>query len=250
MKKNKTLLAALILAQPLVASATNRPTNDMFGVWGAVTVQGDFSILSPSYNKIKWLVMNQTRTRDDTVKLGNRFTEDLLFSQVGYQATSTSSFWMGYVHDWVDTAIPGKSSATSYAYEESRPYQDFLLNTPLNDSFRLTARTRLEERFNQTSGNVGIRPRQLLQINYALPFYKPLSLYVGDEVFWYVNQNQFGRQGFSENRATGGLSWQATKQFGLDVGYLGQYANNIYFTPGTHNTFTHNFQVNFRYRFD
>ena len=65
------------------------------------------------------------------------------------------------------------------SYQESRPYQDFLLG-----DFKLLARTRLEERINQTTGNVGIRPRQLVQISHPLPFVDGLSAYLGDEVFF------------------------------------------------------------------
>jgi len=126
------------------------------------------------------------------------------------------------------------------SYQESRPYQDFLLG-----DFKLLARTRLEERINQTTGNVGIRPRQLVQISHPLPFVDGLSAYLGDEVFFYVNQNNFGKQGFSENRVLSGLSYQFTPKVGVDLGYLGQYVDN----KTGNNLFTHNLQANFRYMF-
>ena len=106
------------------------------------------------------------------------------------------------------------------------------------------ARTRMEERVNETTGDVGYRPRQLLQVSHPLPI-KNLSAYVGDEVFFYVNKNTFGRQGFSENRVLSGLSYQITEKMGVDLGYLGQYVQ-----PQTgHYLFTHNLQANIRYRF-
>jgi hypothetical protein len=44
--------------------------------------------------------MNQTRTRDDSDQ-GTRFTENLLFTQIGYQLNKHASIWLGYVHDWI-----------------------------------------------------------------------------------------------------------------------------------------------------
>ena len=180
--------------------------------------------------------MNQSRTRDDSPQ-GSRFTENLLFSQVGYQLNDNASLALGYVHDWIHPL-------EKPAYQESRPYQDFVWNQNIGD-FKLLSRTRMEERINQTTGNTGYRPRQLLQISHPLPFMEGLSAYVGDEVFFYLNQNKFGKQGFSENRVLAGLSYQFTPQFGADLGYLGQYVDNI----SGNNLFTHNLQANLRYKF-
>ncbi|MGZ5077420.1 MAG: DUF2490 domain-containing protein, partial [Methylobacter sp.] len=96
--KNTLALSTLLLAQPLSGFAA--PTTDMDGTWGSVTFQGDFKSLSSDLDKVKWQVMNQTRTRDDSPK-GQRFTENLLFGQVGYQMNNNASFWLGYVHDWI-----------------------------------------------------------------------------------------------------------------------------------------------------
>ena len=234
--KNAVVLSTLLLAKTIPSFAVDQGTGNFFGVWGSITLQGDFKSLSPSLNKFNWLIMNQSRTRDDSPQ-GSRFTENLLFSQVGYQLTDHASFALGYVHDWIHPL-------DKTAYQESRPYQDFVWNQNIGD-FKLLSRTRMEERINQTTGNTGYRPRQLLQISHPLPFMEGLSAYVGDEVFFYLNQNKFGKQGFSENRVLAGLSYQFTPQFGADLGYLGQYVDNI----SGNNLFTHNLQANLRYRF-
>jgi hypothetical protein len=235
--KNTLILGTLLLAHSTASFAGGPGTDDMFGVWGSVILQGDLKLVSPSLDKVKWQIMNQTRTRDDSPQ-GSRFSENLLFSQVGYQFNPNGSLWVGYVHDWIDPL-------NKPSYQESRPYEDFLWNQALGGDFKLLARTRLEERINQTTGNVGIRPRQLIQISHPLPFLDGLSAYVGDEVFFYVNQNNFGKQGFSENRVLSGLSYQFTPKIGVDLGYLGQYVDN----KTGNNLFTHNLQANFRYVF-
>ena len=205
--KNTIALSALFLAQPISAFAAGQ--DNMFGVWGSVTLQGDFKALSPDLDKWHWLVLNQSRTREDSAQ-GSRFSENLLFSQVGYQLNEHASFWVGYVHDWLH---PLHKSA----FQESRPYLDFVWNQNIGD-FKLTSRTRMEDRINQTTGNEGYRARQLVQFNHPLPFMEGLSAYAGDEFMFYLNQTGFGKQGFTENRVFGGLSYQLTNHVGLDLG--------------------------------
>ena len=231
-----SVLTGLTLLCPISSIAGGPDTTDIFGVWGSLTLQGDFKALSSSGDKFKWQIMNQARTRDDSSR-GTRFTEDLIFSQIGYQYNSNASFWIGYTHDWIH---PFEKPS----FQESRPYQDFVWNQDIGD-FKLMARTRMEERINQTTGDTGYRPRQLVQFSYPMPFNKDLSLYLGDEVFFYLNKNHFGKQGFSENRVLAGMSYQFTPHLGADLGYLGQYVDNL----TGNNLFTHNLQANIRYKF-
>jgi len=228
------LLTGLLFAQ--ASSCFAIPTTDMFGSWNALTLQGDFKALSPDLDKVKWLVTNQARTRDDSAK-NSRLSENLLFAQVGYQVNPNVSFWLGYAHEWLH---PLNKSA----YQENRAYQDFVWNETTGD-FKWISRTRMEERVNATTGDVGYRPRQLLQVNYSLGFVEGLSAYVGDEVFFYVNKNKFGKKGFTENYIFSGLSYQASEHIGADLGYMGQYIDNI----KGNNLFTHNVQFNLRYQF-
>ncbi|MGR8980593.1 MAG: DUF2490 domain-containing protein [Gammaproteobacteria bacterium] len=224
--------------QSLTAFADDKTTDNMFGVWGSLTLQGDFKSFISSGDKFKWLIMDQSRTRENGPNNDSRFTENILFSQAGYQLNDNASVWLGYAHDWLHPP-PNKP-----AFQENRAYQDFLWNRSLGD-FKLTSRTRMEERINQTTGDTGYRPRQLLQISHPLPILNDLSAYAGDEVFFYLNQNNFGKRGFTENRAFGGLSYQFTTDLGVDLGYMGQYISNA----EGNNLFTHNLQANIRYHF-
>lgn len=232
--KKSTILSALLLVQPVSGFAAGQ--DDMFGVWGSLTLQGDFKALSSSLSNFKWQVMNQSRTREDSPD-GSRLTENLLFSQVGYQMNEQASLWLGYVHDWLHPL-------NKPAFQESRPYLDFIWKQHIGD-FKLTSRTRMEDRINQTTGNEGYRPRQLVQLSHPLPFMKGLSAYAGDEFMFYLNQTTWGKQGFTENRIFGGLSYQVTDSMGMDLGYMGQYIDN----PAGNNLFTHNLQANINYKF-
>ncbi|SMF97357.1 Protein of unknown function [Methylomagnum ishizawai] len=212
-------------------------TNNMAGNWDSVTLSGHFGALSPRLKDFRWQFLEQTRLRDDSPE-GFRFSENLLFSQLGYAINDHASVWLGYVHDWIHPL-------DKLAFQESRPYEDFLWISAFGD-LKLTSRSRLEQRINQTTGNLGVRARQMLQLNYPLRFiHDDLGVYVGDEVLGYLNTNHFGPTGFSENRAFAGLGFQFTQRMGADLGYLGQYVVN---RPGN-DLFTHNVQFNLRFTF-
>ncbi|MDT8426687.1 MAG: DUF2490 domain-containing protein [Methyloprofundus sp.] len=230
-----TALLGTLLALPVSGFAAD--TNNVFGVWGAVTLNGDFKAISPSLDKFQWQIMNQTRTRDDSDQ-GSRFTENLLMSQVGYQLNEHASIWLGYAHDWI-------APLNKATLNENRIYQDFVWKQNFGD-YKFTSRTRMDERMHlSTGGPDAYRPRQLLQISHALAFMDGLSAYLGDEVLFYLNKNNFGKKGFSENRIFSGLSYQVNQKVGLDLGYMGQYVDTI---SGS-NLFTHNIQANISYKF-
>lgn len=226
-----TLISLLIYSLPTFAAGQK----DIFGIWGSVTLHGDLNSLSPELSKFKWSVMNQTRTKDDSSK-GSRFSENLLFGQVGYQLNDNASVWVGYAHTW--TSPLNKSS-----FEESRPYQDFVWRQKIK-TLKVVSRSRMEQRVRETTGNVGYRARQFLRLSHPLPVVKNLSIYVGDEILFYINENKFGKKGFSENRVFSGLSYQATEHINVGLGYMGQYVDTI----SGRNIFTHNIEVNFGYK--
>ncbi len=216
-------------------STTQAQTRDMFGVWGGVTLKGDFSSFSETGKDFQWQIMNQSRTRDDSNK-GSRLNENLLMGQVGYRLSRNASIWLGYAHDWIHPL-------NGTAFQESRVYEDFLWQQNVA-GFKLTSRTRMDERINQSSGASGYRARQFFKVSHSLPV-KGLSAYIGDEVLFYVDKNHFGKRGFSENRLLAGFNYQLTSAFGLNLGYLGQYVD----TKHGANLFTHNLLAGVSYHF-
>ncbi len=111
----------------------------------------------------------------------------------------------------------------------------------------MLSRTRFEQRINQANGSLGLRAREWIQYTHTLELISDqLSLYLVDEVILYLNNNSFGRSGFSENRVLTGLSYQFTTNLGLDPGYLGQYVVN----RSGRDLFTHNLSANLRYAFE
>ncbi|MDD2738456.1 MAG: DUF2490 domain-containing protein [Methylomonas lenta] len=237
--RNKFLvtLKYLPVIGALYAPFSMAETSNMSGTWNSVTLSGSFAKLSDNLKDFRWQILEQARTRGDSSD-GQRLSENLLFGQVGYAINQNASVWVGYMHDWIHPL-------DKQAFQEDRPYQDFLWNSNFDD-FRFTSRTRFEARIRQDTGNVGGRFRQLFQVSYPLEFInKDLRVYAGDEVMGYVNTNTFGPTGFSENRSFGGLSYQFTKELGADLGYMGQFVDNL----SGNNVYTHNAQFNLSYKF-
>ncbi|HFD11301.1 MAG TPA: DUF2490 domain-containing protein [Crenotrichaceae bacterium] len=231
---NTIILSLLLCATPLTCFAGG--LNDMFGVWGSLTLQGDFSAISPELDKFHWRITNQTRSRDDD-HTQTRFTENILFTQAGYQINEHASVWLGYVHNWIDPLH--KSS-----FQESRPYQDFVWKQRFND-YKFMMRIRMDERIHTNTGDAGYRLRQLIQVGHAVPFIDNLSSYIGYEVLFYLNNSGFGRSGVAENRVYTGLNYQLTKAAGVSIGYMGQHVDR----RGANDLFTHNIQIDMHYRF-
>ena len=233
MTYNKYLAATLLV---VFMAPVQARTNDMFGVWGGVSLKGGFKALNPEWENVHWQIFNQSRTRDDSAK-GSRLSEVLLMGQIGYSLNEHASVWLGYAHDWLHP-LHGPS------FQESRVYQDFLWNQSVN-GFTMISRTRMDERINQRTGNDGFRARQLFKLSHAVPHVEDLSFYVGDEVLFYLDKNAFGKQGFSENRVLSGFNYQLNPHLGVTLGYLGQYVS----TKQGANLFTHNLQAHITYKF-
>ncbi len=212
-------------------------TKNLFGSWNSLMLTGDLGALSPDLKSFRWLLMDQVRTRDDSAR-GTRFSENLLWAQLGYQINQYTSVWLGYTHAWIDPLA--KSS-----FQENRPYQDVLIKMPFLDG-KWMSRTRFEQRINQSNGSTGLRMREWIQYRYPLSFVSDqLSFYAGDEVLFYLNRSTFGSSGFTENRVIAGLTYYFNVHWGADLGYLGQYVVN----DTGRDLFSHNLMANIRYRF-
>ena len=91
MQKLKITLGVLLLSQSLSSYAAGQ--TELFGIWGLVTLQGDFKSLSPNFDKFQWKISNQNSVREDS-SAGLRLNESLGFGQSGYQLNANASFWM------------------------------------------------------------------------------------------------------------------------------------------------------------
>ncbi len=77
-----------------MGAANADSTQNVFGTWNWITLSGDFGALSSDFKKYHWLLMEQVRTRDDSSK-GTRFSENLIWAQLGYDIHRYASIWIG-----------------------------------------------------------------------------------------------------------------------------------------------------------
>jgi len=196
-----------------VASPSSQAAKENFFGWYSLTLAGDLEPLSPQLERVRWIVMNQSRLGSDSSVL----RENLLFAQLGYQTTEHISLWLGYTHDWITPSI-GRSFNENRIYQEFRWDGDTVAGT-------LTARTRFEQRFRDPGGSVGGRFRQFFQLSWPVPGLERLRLVGSEEVFVYLNDSSWGRAGFSENRLYAGVNVRVNDRISADLGYLNQFVS-------------------------
>lgn len=144
---------------------------------------------------------------------------------VGYQLTEHLSIWQGYA--WVGTYNQKHTPPQSPFSEENRIYQQILYSREF-DSFKITSRTRLEERWIEHVDGTAVRFRTALRGMYSLPMAPEWGLVASDEVFIHLNTvGARGPQaGFDQNRFFIGVTRTFSKYFNMDVGYQNQLLNS------------------------
>ena len=133
---------------------------------------------------------------------------------LGYRVSPSLDLWAGYA--WVTLARDGED------VREERFWQQ--ASYALGPAFggKLTARTRVEQRFRDGQRGTGVRLRQ--QLRYAYRFdASPIEMIVSDELFLSLNDTDWGQsQGFDQNRLFLGLSFQASSSLKFEGGYVNQ----------------------------
>jgi hypothetical protein len=133
---------------------------------------------------------------------------------VGYAITPWMSVWAGYA--W----IPVTSDATGDRFDEQRIWQQLILsNRWLDGRVSAQSRTRVEQRFQEGTSDLGHRVRQFVRADYRFEN-MPLGLVVWDELFWQLNDAGVFAAGFDQNRIFVGPALHAWDGFRVEFGYL------------------------------
>jgi hypothetical protein len=255
--KRKTMKVRFSLALISLIASTSAlaGTDNIFGSWTSVTLRGDFGFISPEGENFQWVLIDQARTRDDkdlnptrypdASGFSPRFSDNFIWAEVGYNLTKHTSIWLGYTHHWSKLLSGGH-------FQENRPYEQLIWSDEIGGGFKLTMRSRLEQMFllsgtgSDDDPGVGVRIRQLALLSHPISAVPGLSAYVGDEVWVRINNTKaFGQGGFQETRPMAGLTYQATKHVGFNLGYLGQFIDN----RRGNDLFTHNVLFDISYKF-
>ncbi len=182
-----------------------------FGVWTMLLARGSFDSVSPALGDVRWWLDIQPRFTESADQF-------LVRPGLGYQLTDNLSGWLGYA--WVRTWLP-----QSTRVDEHLVWQQ-LLWTPRTEAFRFVVRPRLEQRFVETGSDTGWRLRQFVGASYPLPGEPRLALAAYDEIFFSLNDTDWGAQsGVSQNRLFAGLTWQLSEEATIGAGYLNLFLN-------------------------
>ena len=193
------------------------------------TLSQDFRLWSPIFMTAKlpnsFLAHLEVQPRFADLDENGHIDQLILRPAVGYQLTENLSIWQGYA--WVGNFNQRHTPPQSPFFDENRIYQQ-ILYTKKFDSFKITSRTRLEERWIEHVDGTAVRFRTGLRGAYTLPMAPEWALVVSDEVF--VHLNTVGargpQSGFDQNRFFAGVNRTFSKYLNVDVGYQNQLLNS------------------------
>lgn len=193
--------------------------DNAFMGWYGLSAKGKLGFLSPALKNFSWSILNQARfSHNRQPQFGNtsnKLTENLLFIQFNYHFNEQLHVGLGYTRDWLDH------------FNENRAYEEIGWHSKGAEWGKLTTRTRFEQRVNDnaSNNNVGWRIRELAQWSHPIPGLPKVSVKVFDEAMWYLNSSTWRSDGFTENRAFGGISLPLSSLNELTIGYMNQFVH-------------------------
>jgi hypothetical protein len=183
-----------------------------FGLWlgGSVTGKLPAALNDANGSWRVWLDL-QLRFGDDA----SRFSQGIIRPAIGYALSPVWTVWLGYAY--INTEPP-YVAVTTY---EQRIWEQASWSDRIG-LFRLSSRTRLEQRFVSTGSIVGWRAREMLKG--SVPLASIFSAVLYDEFFYNFNTTNFGTTaGPDRNRFFVGPGVTISPQVTVEVGYLHQY---------------------------
>ncbi|GAB6067676.1 DUF2490 domain-containing protein [Methylothermus subterraneus] len=204
----------LLALQPALATQTDAD----FQTWAQFIAQG------PWRNQNPWLWYLELQGRFN--HHSSDFARGFVRPAVGYALNPNWSVWLGYAY------VPFKSAIDSNlsTIHEHRVFEQVIFSHPILDG-NFTSRTRLEQRFLNTTADKSWRLRQMLRLTHPL---RPGSKWAGvfwDEVFISLNTTDWSQitanwgaqSGLNANRGFLGLAYNFTPKSWVEFGYLNQY---------------------------
>ncbi|HBZ3487262.1 TPA: DUF2490 domain-containing protein [Legionella pneumophila] len=213
--KKKFLLAltTLFIVQMFYFATVRASTRDT-QLW---TLMNAIGPINKQHRKIRYWLEIQDRVGENISQL----SQLILRPGIGYELLPTTTKWLGY--DRIYTAQPFANPPVN----ENRVWQQLLWSKEYT-RLRLTARSRLEERFIQRATHTAWRYRQLFKTSIFIPKHPKYAAVISDEAFFHLNDFNLQRnQGFDQNRLFVGLGYRTSKNSTIEIGYLNQMIKRV-----------------------
>jgi hypothetical protein len=228
------IIAALLLVTITLGLAQAETLDDQ-GLWFLALGQGSFGNAAHEPAKLRWWLDVQARFANEA----DGFTQGIVRPGLGYAITESATVWLGYA--WIPT-----SPASGSDYDEHRIWQQLTWSKPIK-RVSFSSRTRLEQRFRDGGSDTGWRLRQFFKVAYALPGNPDVSLIGYDELFFGLNNTDWGASsGFDRNRLFLGVGWRLGESGNsLEIGYLNQFIDSASGTDQMEHILSFNLFLNY-----
>lgn len=226
MNTNASRIAAALLAAAVLSSTPAAAQDrDELQVWSALL--GTFATQPAPPDLSFWLDVHGRR--------GDAGTVVLVRPGIGARIFDWLSVWAGY--GW----IPTYDDLTGGDVHEHRIWEQVILQHRFADfGVALQSRTRFEQRFHESGGDVGFRLRQFVRANWQPSPEVPIGIALWDELFVGLNDTDWGApSGVDQNRLFIGPFLSMAPWARLEAGYL-----FVYLDRGTTDLYAHVLAVN------
>lgn len=221
--RHRRLLTALLLAlagglNSIHQNSAEAQDQHDFGTWFSLNTQGPLTVKQNTPARLRWWFDGHLRYLTDS----GGFHQTIMRPGIGYALNDRTSIWMGY--GWINE-LPTNQGPI---FDENRFWQQLIWNRPIGRSSYMS-RTRLEQRFRDAGDDTGWRLRQFCKLSVPLDCQKRWSWVVWDEIFFDLNETDWGQIGsFSQNRMFTGLgcNLKGLNRPRIEVGYLNQFIRN------------------------
>ncbi len=214
MERSPATFCLLVIALLLLgAERASAQAIDDAGQWNAVFTQGVFTKLGCTNERLKWWFDGHFRMLEDA----DGFNQSIVRPGLGWKLNDRSTLWSGYA--WIRT-----SPITLDDVDEHRVWQQWTWSKE-HEKWKFGLRSRFEQRFVETGDDLGLRWRQFFRVTHKLPSMPKLTLVGWDEIFYHLNDTDWGaRSGFNQNRVFGGIGFKPKPdcRWRVEVGYLNQ----------------------------
>ena len=192
-----------------------KAATDENGGWATFILTGP---IGDSQKKGRWHWWLDGQYRYLNTDTGRKQT--LIRPAIGYAANDKLKLWAGYAY--LRLRRSGQETVN-----ENRLHQDAVWYLKAFNTSAVTLRSRLEQRWVNSSNDVGWRFRQLAILQSPFMSSPNFSLLLSEELFINLNDTEWGeRSGFDENRLFLGISYQMNPATSFQIGYQNQLIDN------------------------